>query len=161
MSGGVRAGVAILVVGLLFIWLIRPIGSACSDLDKLPSGSEGSSAPSFAPPLTRTCTYTTPEGTKARKRYVPVLDVVALLIVAGVAGGAIALLGAGGRERAPKPARAVKPPQPERAKRSARDEPPPEPVPASADADAEQARRERDAAERERARQEREARRSR
>ncbi len=163
MSGGVRAGVALFVIGLLFIWLIRPIGSACSDLDKLPSGSEGSSAPSFAPPLTRTCTYTTPEGTKARKRYVPVLDVLGLLIVAGVAGGAIALLGAGGRERAPKPARAAKPPQPERAQRSAQHapQPQPQPEPEPASADAEQARRERDAAERERARQERDARRSR
>ncbi len=99
MSGGVRAGVAIVVVGLLFIWLIRPIGSACSDLDKLPSGSRGSSAPSLAPPLTRTCTYTTPEGTEARTRYVPVLDALALLIVAAIVGGAIGLRGAGAGER--------------------------------------------------------------
>lgn len=156
MSGAVRAGLAIFVVGLLLVWLIRPIGSACSDLDKLPSGSQGSSAPSFAPPLTRTCTYTTPEGTKARTRYVPVLDVLALLLVSGLVGGAIAVAGPGGRERAPKPPRR---PRAERTLRSARREPPPEAWPPSADE--EQARRERDAAERERARREREARRSR
>lgn len=106
MSGGMRAGVAVFVIGLLFIWLIRPIGNACSDLDKLPSGSRGSSAPSFAPPPTRMCTYTTPEGTKARKRYVPVLDLVALLLVAGIVGGAIGLAGPQGRKRATKPPRA-------------------------------------------------------
>lgn len=105
MSGGVRAGVAVFVIGLLFIWLIRPIGNACSDLDKLPSGSQGSSAPSFAPPLTRTCTYTTPEGTKARTRYVPVLDLVALLFVAGIVGGAIGLAGSRRRKRSPRPTR--------------------------------------------------------
>lgn len=156
MRGGVRAGVAIFVVGLLFIWLIRPIGDACSDLDKLPSGSEGSSAASFAPPLTRTCTYTTPEGTKARRRYVPVLDVLALLLVAGVVGGAIGLVGPGARERAPQPPRPAKQKKPDR---SALRVPPPVAEPPS-EAE-EQARRERDAAERERARQEREARRKR
>lgn len=100
-AGAVRAGVAIFVIGLLFIWLVRPIGNACPDVDKLPRGSEGSSAPSFAPPLTRTCTYSTPDGTQARKRYVPVLDLVALLLVAGLAGGAIGLAGPGRRERGP------------------------------------------------------------
>ena len=96
-----RAGVAILLVGLLFVWLIRPIGNPCPDVDKLPSGSDGSSSPSFVPPLTRTCTYTTPDGTQARRRYVPVVDVAALLLLAGVVGGAIGLAGPGGRrERA-------------------------------------------------------------
>jgi hypothetical protein len=95
-AGAVRAGVAVFVVGLLFVWLIRPIGNACPDVDKLPQGSEGSSAPSFAPPLTRTCTYTTPDGTKARKRYVPVLDLVALLFAAGLAVGAIGVAGRDG-----------------------------------------------------------------
>jgi hypothetical protein len=103
--GGLRAAVAIFGVGLLFVWLIRPIGSACPDVGKLPSGSTGSSAPSFAPPLTRTCTYTTPEGTKARKRYVPVLDVFALLIVAGLVGGAIGLAGPDARARQEREAR--------------------------------------------------------
>ena len=98
---GIRAGVAIFAVGLLFVWLIRPIGNACPDVDKLPSGSEGSSSPSFAPPLTRDCTYTTPDGTQARKRYVPLLDLVAVLFAAGAVGGAIGLAGpAGGETRA-------------------------------------------------------------
>jgi len=136
MSGAIRAGVAVFVVGLLLIWLIRPIGNACPDVDKLPSGSKASSAPSFAPPLTRTCTYTTPEGTKARKRHVPVLDVLALLFVAGVAGGLTGLAGRGRRERVARP-----------------------PAPSRADDEDEQ--RERDAAERERERQERAARRRR
>jgi len=100
MSGGppIRAGLAIVVIGLLFIWLIRPIGDPCPDVDKLPSGSSGSSAPSFAPPLTRACTYSTPDGTQARKRYVPLLDLVALLLVAGLVGGAVSLAGPGRRE---------------------------------------------------------------
>lgn len=105
---GIRAGVAIFLVGLLFVWLVRPIGNACPDVDKLPSGSEGSSAPSFAPPLTRNCTYTTPDGTQARRRYVPLLDLVALLFAAGAVGAAIALAGPARREgrgqRAPVPA---------------------------------------------------------
>lgn len=105
---GIRAGVAIFVIGLLFVWLVRPIGNACPDVDKLPSGSDGSSAPSLAPPLTRNCTYTTPDGTQARKRYVPLLDLVALLFLAGVVGGAVGLAGPAGREgraqRTPAPA---------------------------------------------------------
>jgi len=96
-AGAIRAGVAIFVIGLLCVWLIRPIGDPCPDVAKLPSGSEGSSAPSFTPPLTRTCTYSTPDGTQARKRYVPVLDALALAVVAGIAGGAIGLAGPGRR----------------------------------------------------------------
>jgi hypothetical protein len=102
--GGMRAGVAILLIGLLFVWLIRPVGNPCPDVDKLPSGSHGASAPSFAPPLTRTCTYSTPDGTQARRRYVPLVDLLALLVVASVAGGAIGLAGPG--RRAPGPRRA-------------------------------------------------------
>jgi hypothetical protein len=112
MSAGVlRSAGAILLIGVLVVWLIRPIGSACPDLDKLPTGSTGSSAPSFAPPLTRMCTYSTPEGTQARKRYVPVVDVLLLAVLAGAAGGAIGLLGPG-RRRASPPRRAG-PPRPE------------------------------------------------
>jgi hypothetical protein len=96
---GLRAAVAIFAIGLLFVWLIRPIGNACPDVGKLPSGSKGASSPSFAPPLTRTCTYTTPDATKARKRYVPVLDVLALLVAAGLIGAAISAAGPGARAR--------------------------------------------------------------
>ncbi|MBW3609339.1 MAG: hypothetical protein KY463_13525, partial [Actinobacteria bacterium] len=101
-----RAGVAVFLIGLLFIWLVRPIGNPCPDVDKLPSGSDGSSAPSFVPPLTRTCTYSTPDGTQARRRYVPLIDLVALLFAAGVVGAAIGLAGPGRRE--PRPQRAAK-----------------------------------------------------
>jgi hypothetical protein len=98
-AGALRAAGAIFLIGVLAVWLIRPIGNACPDLDKLPTGSTGSSAPSFAPPLTRMCTYSTPEGTKAHKRYVPVVDVLVLAVLAGAVGGAVALLGPG-RHRA-------------------------------------------------------------
>jgi len=172
---GLRAGAAILVLGLLFVWLVRPVGNACPDVDRLPAGSAGSSAPSFAPPLTRTCTYTTPDGTQARKRYVPLLDLVALLFAAGVVGGAIAMVGPG-RRAAPAP-RQSEPrwaaprersplPEPE-AWPGVGAEPQPPAVsarsPAAGDEDGratrDAARRERDAAERARARREREARR--
>jgi hypothetical protein len=103
-----RTAGAVFLLGLLVVWLITPIGNACPDVGKLPSGSRGESAPSFAPPLTRTCTYTTPEGTKARKRYVPVVDVLALALVAALVGGGIALAGPGG---APRPPREPKPPR--------------------------------------------------
>lgn len=96
-AGALRAAVAIFVLGMLVVWLIRPIGDACPDVDKLPAGSTGSSAPSLAPPLTRTCTYGTPDGTKARQRYVPVVDVLVLAVIAGVVGAAIWLLGPGRR----------------------------------------------------------------
>lgn len=129
-----RAAAAVFVVGLLVVWLIRPVGNPCPDVDKLPAGSEGSSAPSFAPPLTRTCTYTTPEGTQARRRYVPVLDLVALLFVAGLAGGVIAVAGPGRGGSRPVHAARVRDSEPEH-------------------------ERERDTEARERARREREARR--
>lgn len=100
--GAIRAGVAILLIGLLFVWLIRPVGNPCPDVGKLPAGSTGSSALSLAPPLTRTCTYSTPDGTQARRRYVPVIDVVALLLVACLVGGAIGLVGPGRRVPGPR-----------------------------------------------------------
>jgi hypothetical protein len=96
-AGAFRAAGAIFLLGVLVVWLIRPIGNACPDVDKLPAGSTGSSAPSLTPPLTRTCTYSTPDGTKARQRYVPVVDVLVLAVIAGVVGGAIGLFGAGRR----------------------------------------------------------------
>ena len=91
--GALRAAAAVLLLGVLAVWLIRPIGNPCPDLGKLPSGSTSSSSPSFSPPLTRMCTYTTPDATKARRRYVPVLDVLLLALIAGTVGGGIALLG--------------------------------------------------------------------
>ena len=97
--GALRAAVAVFVLGLLVVWLIAPIGNPCPDVDRLPTGSRGSSAPSLLPPLTRTCTYTTPEGTQARKRYVPVIDGLLVAIVAGIVGGAIGLAGPEARAR--------------------------------------------------------------
>jgi hypothetical protein len=98
--GALRAAAAVFLLGMLVVWLIRPIGNPCPDVGKLPSGSTSSSSPSFAPPLTRMCTYTTPDATKARRRYVPVLDALVLALIAGLVGGAIELLGPG--RRAPR-----------------------------------------------------------
>ena len=142
-AGAIRVAVAVFLVGVLAVWLVRPIGNACPEVDRLPPGSSGSSAPSFAPPFTRTCTYRTPEGTEARKRYVPVVDWIALAVLAGLAGGAVALLGPQGRTREPRV---------RRERRPARSGPP---APAGDDG----GRRERDMEERERARRERAARR--
>jgi hypothetical protein len=110
-AGAIRSAAAIFLLGMLVVWLIRPIGNPCPDVDKLPTGSTGSSAPSFAPPLTRMCTYSTPEGTKAHKRYVPVVDVLVLAVLAGAVGGAVGLLGPG-RRRA-RPERRAGPPRQE------------------------------------------------
>jgi hypothetical protein len=103
--GALRAAVAVFLLGLLVVWLIAPIGNPCPDVDKLPGGSRGSSAPSFAPPLTRTCTYTTPDGTQARKRYVPIVDGLLLAFVGGLVGGAIGLAGPDARARRARPRR--------------------------------------------------------
>ena len=100
-AGAARAAVFILLLGVLVVWLVRPIGNACPDVDRLPPGSSASSRPSLTPPLTRMCTYTTPDGTKARKRYVPLIDWLVLGAVAGLAGAAITSFGAG---RTPPPA---------------------------------------------------------
>lgn len=129
--GAVRAALAVFLLGVLGVWLIKPIGDPCSDIGRLPAGSESSSSPSFAPPLTRTCTYTTPDGTQARKRYVPVVDWLILAVVAGVAGVGVGLAGPGrtpseaaagpelGRrpESVPRAAPAPKPARPARAPR--------------------------------------------
>ncbi len=91
--GAIRAAIAVFVLGALIVWLITPIGNACPDVGLLPAGSRSSSAPSFSPPLTRTCTYTTSDGTKARKRYIPIVDWLVLAVIAGVVGAGITLLG--------------------------------------------------------------------
>jgi hypothetical protein len=91
-----RVALAVFVIGALGVWLIRPIGNACPDLGKLPAGSRSSSAPSFVPPLTRTCTYTTAGGIEAHQRYLPIVDWIVLAVVAGVAGLGVSLLGGSG-----------------------------------------------------------------
>lgn len=124
--GAIRAALAVFALGALGVWLVKPIGDACPDVGRLPAGSQSSSSPSFAPPLTRTCTYTTADGTEARQRYVPVVDWLIVAVVAGVVGTGVGLSGPGTRrpERAPEPARepraprAAKPARP--ARRSAR-----------------------------------------
>ena len=121
-QGALRAALAVFALGVLGVWLIRPIGDACPDVGRLPAGSQSSSSPSFAPPLTRTCTYTTADGTKARKRYVPIVDWLVLGVVAGVVGAGVGLAGPGpGPAREPRPQRAPRAAKPARpAKRSPR-----------------------------------------
>ena len=169
MSVAVRAALVVFVLGALGVWLVKPIGDACSDLAKLPAGSTGSSSPSFAPPLTRTCTYTTADVTRTTKRYVPVVDWLVLAVVAGVVGAGVGLLGPGTPrpQREPKPERAPRPERTPRAlrtpraakqqrTRSAAAAPAPEPAPAPPPQTAEDR-----AAEREREREERARRRGR
>ena len=95
-----RVALVAFLLGALGVWLIRPIGDPCPDLGKLPAGSASTSAPSFAPPLTRTCTYTTAGGIDAHQRYVPVIDWIVLAVLAGVVGLGVALLGGSGSPRA-------------------------------------------------------------
>jgi hypothetical protein len=141
MKGQLRVAAVVFVFGFLVIWLIQPIGNPCPDRGALPKGSSKSSSPSFAPPGTRTCTYTTPEGTKARFHYVPWLDWFVLAVLAGFAAAAVRLAG----RDAPREPRAARQPPPGRAAR--------EP---SVERDRSRRQRsERDAAARERARQER------
>ena len=143
-QGPLRAAVAVFVLGFLVVWLIKPIGNPCPDLERLPQGSSAASSPSFAPPGTRTCTYTAAGGTKATSKYVPWLDWIVLLLLAAVAGGAVAALSpAAGAPREPKEPKQPRAPKAPRAARSQADEAP---------------SGERDPAERERARQERAAR---
>ncbi|MDP2709811.1 MAG: hypothetical protein Q8O56_01210 [Solirubrobacteraceae bacterium] len=102
--GAVRAAAAVFALGVLVVWLVTPIGNACPDVNRLPAGSSGSSSPSFTPPLTRTCTYSTADGTQARRRYVPVVDWLVLAVVAGVTGVGVGLIGpaAPGTARTPE-----------------------------------------------------------
>lgn len=111
--GATRAALAVFAIGVLGVWLVKPIGDACPDVGRLPAGSQSSSSPSFSPPLTRTCTYTTADGTEAHKRYVPVVDWLIVAVVAGVVGAGVGLSGPGTprRERAPKPAREPRTPR--------------------------------------------------
>jgi len=167
--GALRAALAVFALGVLGVWLVKPIGDACPDVGRLPAGSQSSSSPSFAPPLTRTCTYTTADGTKARKRYVPVVDWLIVAVVAGVAGAGVGLAGPGTPrpERAPKQAREPRPqrapraPKSGRAKRAPRaaasprsSEPAPEPVVGGPDPEDRAAARERERQERARRRAE-------
>jgi hypothetical protein len=156
-----RAAVAVFVVGFLVVWLVKPIGNPCPDLGSLPQGSSASSSPSFAPPGSRTCTYTAAAGVKATAKYMPWLDWIVLLLLAAAAAGVVRALSPAGRrageERAARPARAQRPPRTERAPRVER---PPRVarVPKPRASPGREPSPERDAAERERARQERAAR---
>lgn len=104
---------AILLAGVLVVWLVKPIGDACPDLEQLPRGSTAGSSPSFSPPLTRTCTYMAAGGTRATSRYVPLLDWFVVLLVAAAVAGVAGLLapatraGAGAGSR-PLPVREVR-----------------------------------------------------
>ena len=143
-----RLAIAVFLAGALSVWLIKPIGNPCPDLSRLPQGSSAKSSPSFSPPGSRTCTYTAAGGIQATSKYMPWLDWIVLLLLAGVAAGAVrALVPASGGAREP---RAAKEPRALRAAEEPRDPPPAAPTSA-----------ERDAAERERARAERDARRNR
>jgi hypothetical protein len=120
MTSPLRAATVVLVVGFLVVWLIRPIGNPCPDRGVLPQGSSTSSSPSLAPPGTRTCTYMTPDGTKATVHYVPWLDWFVLALLAGLV--AVVVQRAAGV--APRPARAPWPaPRADRSRKapSARD----------------------------------------
>jgi hypothetical protein len=144
-QNAVRAALAVFLLGVIGVWLVRPIGDACADLGKLPAGSTGSSSPSFAPPLTRTCTYRTADGTEATKRYVPVVDWLVLAVVAGVVGAGVGLAGPGKPrpEREPKPERAPKPKRAPAARRAPPAQPAPPPPPPTAEERATERERER------------------
>ncbi len=149
-QGPLRAAGAVFLLGFLAVWLIKPIGEPCPDLERLPPGSTASSSPSFVPPGARTCTYTAAGGTEATSKYVPWLDWIVLLLLAALAGGAVAIASPARRaERAPRPEPA------EREPRASREPHAPHAARAPRAERAPSAAGERDAAERERARRER------
>jgi hypothetical protein len=156
-QGPVRIAIAVLVAGFLVVWLVKPIGNPCPDLDRLPQGSSASSSPSFSPPGARTCTYTAAGGIRAESKYMPWLDWIVLLLLAAVAAAAVRVLSpvsGGGGARAPRgerEPRGERAPSLDRAPRADPSPPPPPTEPAHSPASS----GERDAAERERARRER------
>jgi hypothetical protein len=143
-----RIAATVFVLGALAMWLVAPVGNPCPDLGKLPPGSTSASKASFSPPLTRTCTYRTPDGTQAQARYTPWVWWLALALIAGLAAAAVhyAAPGAPRPERAPRPAPAPRPEPPPRPEPAPRSEPAPPPAAGPGP---------RDDAERERARLER------
>ena len=127
-----RVALVVFLLGALGVWLIKPIGDACPDIGKLPAGSRSSSAPSFTPPFTRTCTYTAAGGIEAHQRYVPIVDWIVLGVLAGVVGLGVALLGGSGPQSAPGRKAGVDGPPDWLAEPPARPPAPkPRPVPAS------------------------------
>jgi len=88
-QGPLRAAAAVFIAGFLVVWLVKPIVDPCPELDRLPQGSTASSSPSFAPPGTRTCTYTAAGGTQARATRVPWLDWIVLMLLAALVAGAV------------------------------------------------------------------------
>ncbi len=109
-SMAARIGATVFVLGALAVWLVVPIGDPCPDAGKLPPGSTHSAAPSFSPPLTRRCTYRTPDGIEARSRYVPVIDLLLVAVVAGIATGGAAVLGGPRAARVPRAPRSPREP---------------------------------------------------
>jgi len=134
-----RIAATVFVLGAVAMWLVVPVGNPCPDLGKLPPGSTSSSSPSFSPPLTRTCTYRTPDGTQARARYTPWVWWLALALLAGLAGAAVHYAAPGAPRPAAGPRREAASEPPPRS-----DAPPPRPASdARSEQERERARRER------------------
>jgi hypothetical protein len=136
MRSSLRAAALVLFLGFLVVWLIGPFGNRCPDRGVLPRGSSTTSSPSFVPPGTRTCTYTTPEGTRATVHIVPWPSWLALALLATLAAGAVRLTARDPRAAGELRARRQRPPRNERHRSRTQ-------------------RSERDASDRERARRER------
>ena len=161
--GPLRLAAVVLLVGVLAVWLVKPIGNPCPDLARLPQGATAKSSPSFSPPLTRTCTYTAAAGVQVRTRYVPWLDWIVIVLLAAVAGGVARTLRPVGRPTAsPRTPRERLPTEPRAARerlpkepRTPRERLPQEPRAARERPVAGRDGVERDATDRERARRER------